>query len=157
MFGVHENPLAPKKTYFLVKLQIFVKFWNFQKSRFRGPEGGVLVSNNPKWFYISIFIYFGGLEAKKGSFSKISVAEKCDFLSFQGPCGAPLRIFLAKNGSKSSVPPLIEKSLPFGPIKIAFKMSYWRFSFFPPPQIGLINFKNLCCRVNHYILLWLKV
>ena len=68
------------------------------------------------------------MEAKKSCFSKISVPEKCDFLSFQGPYGAPLRIFLAKNGSKSSVTPLIEKSWPFGPIKIAFKMSYWRFS-----------------------------
>ena len=64
------------------------------------------------------------LGAKKCSFLKISVPEKCDFLSFQVPYGAPLRIFLAKNGSKSSVPPLIEKLLPSGPIKIAFKMSY---------------------------------
>ena len=70
----------------------------------------------------------GGLEAKKCSFSKISVAEKCDFLSFQGPCGAPLRIFLAKNGFKSSVTPLIEKSWPLGPKKVALKMSYLRFS-----------------------------
>ena len=83
-----------------------------------------MVSNNPKRFYVSISIIFGGLVAKKAVFSKVSVPEKCDFLSFQGPYGAPLRIFLAKNGSKSSVTPLIEKSWPFGPIKIAFKMSY---------------------------------
>ena len=71
---------------------------------------------------------FGGLQAKKSSFSKILVPEKCDFLSFWGPYEAPLRIFLAKNGSKSSVTPLIEKSWPLGPKKVALKMSYLRFS-----------------------------
>ena len=66
---------------------------------------------------------FGGLQAEKSSFSKILVTEKCDFLSFGGPYEAPLRFFLAKNGSKSSVPPLNEKSWPIGPQKIALKMS----------------------------------
>ena len=71
---------------------------------------------------------FGGLQAEKSSFSKILVPEKCDFLSFWGPYEAPLRIFLAKNGSKKSVTPLIEKSWPLGPKKVALKMSYLRFS-----------------------------
>ena len=72
------------------------------------------------YFNIYNFWEVGG---KKCCFSKISVTEKCDFLSFQVPYEAPLWIFLAKNGSKSSVPPLNEKSWPIGPQKIAFKMS----------------------------------
>lgn len=35
-----------------------------------------------------------------------------------------MQIFLAKNGSKSSVTPLIEKSRPLGPKKIALKMAF---------------------------------
>ena len=47
-------------------------------------------------------------------------------------------IFFAKNGSKSSVLPWIEKSWPFGPQKIALKESYGGFPLggalkAPPP------------------------
>ena len=50
--------------------------------------------------------------------------------------------FFPKNGSKSSVIPWIEKSWPFGPKKIVFKMSYGCFplggaSNAPPLLIGL--------------------
>ena len=89
-----------------------------------GAQGGSFGFKQPKMvLYINIY-NFWGVGGKKSCFSKISVPEKCDFLSFQGPYGAPLWIFLAKNGSKSSVTPLIEKSWPFGPEKIALKMSY---------------------------------
>ena len=111
---------------------------------FSGPEGGVWVSKHPKQFYISIFIILGGLEAKKCHFSKILIPENSNFLSFQGPQGVPLRFFLAKNGSKSSVLPWIEKSWPFGPQKIALKESYGGFPLggalkAPPLLIGLIR------------------
>ena len=81
----------------------------------------------------------GGLEDKKCYFSKILIPEKSDFLSFQGPYEVPLQFFLAKNGSKSSVLPWIEKSWPFGPQKIALKESYGGFPLggalkAPPPS-----------------------
>ena len=49
--------------------------------------------------------------------------------------GSPCDFFLAKNGSKGSVLPWIEKSWPFEPQKIALKQSFE--SPPPPPRIGL--------------------
>ena len=138
-FRAQTPPLWPQKPYFLrhLKNAEILKFSKMQV--FSGPEGGVWVSKHPKQFYISIFIILGGLEAKKCHFSKILIPENSNFLSFQGPQGVPLRFFLAKNGSKSSVLPWIEKSWPFGPQKIALKESYGGFplggaSKAPPPN-----------------------
>ena len=42
-------------------LKIFLKIGNFQKSRVffgGGAEGGFMIYNPPKWFYISLFINF---------------------------------------------------------------------------------------------------
>ena len=109
--------------------KVGLNFWNhFWPKKSQGDPIGPL-----KTYKIVIF--------RCQNFLKILLPEKHNLVKFSGTQWVPPVIFLAKNGSKSSVLPWIEKSWPFRPQKIAFKMSYGCFplggAFNAPLQIGL--------------------
>ena len=70
----------PQKNLLFSDTSNFAEILKFLKKLFfGGAEGGVWVSNHPKWFYISVFMIFGGLEAKKGLFKKIQYLKDVIF------------------------------------------------------------------------------